>query len=156
MDAMIGREEYLHFCDHALDQMAGIVADLGDDLATRTPGLPGANSPYALLTHCLGVVEFWVGHVVLGRDSHRDRDAEFSATGPVEPLLEQSRETRHRLAKDLRDLDPDAPVRNPSPGRPESQPMSRAYALQHLYTELAQHLGQLEITRDLLLAGAAA
>jgi len=34
--------------------MLDIVTRLGDDLANRHLDLPGANSPYAILTHCLG------------------------------------------------------------------------------------------------------
>ena len=54
------------YVDRAVEAMADIVGDLGDDLANARPGLPGANSPYAILRHCLGVMEFWGGHVVAG------------------------------------------------------------------------------------------
>jgi hypothetical protein len=63
---IVTAEEYLYFTDRALDGMAAIVAELGDELANRRPDLPGANTPYAVLTHCLGVAEFWAGHLVAG------------------------------------------------------------------------------------------
>src|SRR5687767_9258056 len=44
--SMITRRQYLYFATRALDGMAGIVAELGDDLANRKPPFPGANSPY--------------------------------------------------------------------------------------------------------------
>src|SRR5438876_8347136 len=47
------------YVDRAVEAMADIVGDLGDDLANTRPGLPGANSPYVILRHCLGVMEFW-------------------------------------------------------------------------------------------------
>ncbi len=54
---MITSEEYLFYVDTALDGMVEIVCKLGDDLANRRFGSLGANSPYAILTHCLGVAD---------------------------------------------------------------------------------------------------
>ncbi|MEV1179628.1 hypothetical protein, partial [Nonomuraea sp. NPDC049784] len=65
---MISDDDYLYYVDRALDGMTGIVAGLGDRLANTRPPLPGANSPYALLTHCLGVVSYWAGQLVAGRE----------------------------------------------------------------------------------------
>ena len=86
---VITPDKYLSYVDTALDGMVAIVRELGDDLASRRPGITGANSPYAILTHCLGVMEYWGGHVVAGRPSDRDRDAEFVATGIVGDLVER-------------------------------------------------------------------
>ena len=80
---MIERDVFLRFCDEALVAMRDIVTELGDDLANRRPDLPGANSPYAILTHCLGVIGGWASTVNLGQVIPRDRAAEFTATGPV-------------------------------------------------------------------------
>src|SRR5215469_983865 len=84
---MISDEVYLLFVDHALDSMAQALQQLGDDLANRRPDVPGANSPYAIVTHCLGVIEYWAGHLVAGREVERDRDAEFTASGDVDELV---------------------------------------------------------------------
>src|SRR5215469_945413 len=83
----ISVDELVSYVDRAVDQMTDIVGSLGDDLANRRPALPGANSPYAILRHCLGVMEFWGGQVVAGRAIERDRDAEFVATGSVAALI---------------------------------------------------------------------
>ncbi|NBO09836.1 MAG: hypothetical protein EBV30_10980, partial [Actinobacteria bacterium] len=64
---MLENDEFLYFAHRAFDGMAAIVETLGDDLANRVPSLPGANSPYALLTHCIGVSDFWGGYLVNGR-----------------------------------------------------------------------------------------
>jgi hypothetical protein len=131
--------------------MAEIVEGLGDDLANRRLPLPGANSPYAVLNHCLGAVAYWAGQVVGGRDAHRDRDAEFTASGPVGPLVERVRSTVDRLAIDVWDADVRSPVPNVLPGLDEE--LDQGGALLHLYTDLVQHHGQLQITRDVLVAG---
>ncbi|MGI8678221.1 MAG: hypothetical protein ACR2LX_05950 [Jatrophihabitans sp.] len=54
---MISTGDYLYFLDRAPDGMLEIITRRGDDLANRRPDLPGANSPYAILTHCLGVMD---------------------------------------------------------------------------------------------------
>ena len=152
---MIG-EEYLYFVDRALDGMSDIVEILGDELANTKPTLENANSPYAILTHCIGVIEHWVGARVIGRPDLRDRPAEFKASGPIGPLLERVAKTRAQLAEDLVSVIGDRPVTAQPDARfqPPSGPLTETGALLHVLQELAQHHGQMEITRDLLVAGA--
>jgi hypothetical protein len=152
--AVISADDYLYFVDEALDGMIRIVTGLGDDLANRRPDVPGANSPYVLLTHCLGVMEYWGGHLVAGRAIERDRDAEFRASGPVAPLVDRARRARHQLESDIADLEAYAPPRG-VPHPPDAElPLARTQggALLHIHEELAQHLGQMEGCRDVLRA----
>jgi uncharacterized damage-inducible protein DinB len=149
----VARADYLWFADLALREMARMVADLGDEGANRRPPFPGANSPYAILTHCLGVLEYWAGATVAGRSIERDRAAEFTATGPVAPLLERAETARRRLAEDLAGFEAwDAPQsvhRDPDDPVPYSE--TKGAVLLHILEELFQHLGQMEITRDALI-----
>jgi hypothetical protein len=148
-------DEYLWFIDDFLDTMAGIVEGLGDDLANTRPTLPGANSPYAILTHCLGVMAWWGGEMVAGHDVERDRPAEFTATGPTAELREKVRRARAEFTHDLEHLDGSAPPARTPDADYADLPYGRTQGgvLLHVLQELAQHLGHLEITRDLLLAG---
>ncbi|SFW85389.1 DinB family protein [Amycolatopsis australiensis] len=148
----IADEDYLWFAGRALDGMAAILAELGDERANRRPDLPGANSPYAIVTHCLGVLEFWAGSLVAGRAVERDRDAEFTATGPVAELLDRAAAAKERLRADVAAAEPAAPLRARPPAKYADTPAGRSQggALQHVYEELAQHHGQLELTRDVL------
>lgn len=149
---MITAEEYLYFTDRAIVGMVSIVTDLGDELANQAPAIDGANTPFAILTHCLGVIEAWAGHRVAGRRLDRDRDAEFRAAGPVGPLLERTSSVRSRLRQDVLAAEPDAPLRASTPHALDHGIRTQGAALQHVFEELAQHHGQMEITRDLLLA----
>jgi hypothetical protein len=151
---MISVDDFLAFVDDALDGMIEIVSGLGDDLANRRPDLPGANSPYALLTHCLGVMEFWGGYVVAGRHVVRDRDAEFTATGPVAELVERAERARRQLVADATGVEPSAPPRGRLDPEDADLPLGRTQggALLHVYEELAQHRGQMEGCRDVILA----
>jgi hypothetical protein len=149
----VARADFLWFADLALRGMARIVADLGDDLANRRPPFPGANSPYVILTHCLGVLEYWAGATIAGRSIERDRAAEFTAGGPVAPLLVRAEKARERMDEDLAGFDTwDAPQsvhRDPNDPVPYSE--TKGAVLLHILEELFQHLGQMEITRDALM-----
>ena len=152
---MISTDDFLWYVDEALEGMVTIITDLGDELANRRPDLPGANSPYFLLHHCLGVMEYWGGEVVAGRSITRDRDAEFRASGPVDELVARARRARRQLDADLADLVPDDPPRTAVADPEDARlPLGRTQggALVHLYEELAQHRGQMEGCRDVLLA----
>jgi hypothetical protein len=151
---MITTEDLLWYVDEALDGMVAIVTGLGDERANQRPDLPGANSPYAVLHHCLGVIAYWGGHVVAGRTIERDRDAEFRAHGPVAELVDRTAAARRQLAADLEHLVPGDPPRGAVAPDAAALPVGRTQggAAVHIYEELAQHRGQMEGCRDVLLA----
>lgn len=151
---MISTTDYWYFTDRALKGMSAIVRELGDDLANTRPALPGANSPFALLTHCLGVIETWVGGFIVGRPITRDRDAEFLATGPVIGLLARADRVASQFHADLLSADPASPLALVPPAEFEGpdRVLDCGAALQHVYEELAQHHGQMELMRDVILA----
>ncbi len=150
---MIPVDTLTDYVDEAVNQLASIVTSLGDDLANQRPDLPGANSPYVILTHCLGVMADWGGRVVAGRDVARDRAAEFTAAGPVADLVAAAEQAKLQFRADARTADPAAPIR-PAGRRSQDvlEARSQGHALLHVVEELYQHLGQAELTRDLLQA----
>lgn len=144
--------DYLYFVDHAVRGMAAIVEELGEQDACRRPDLPGANSPYGLVTHCLGVIEYWSGHVNAGRDVVRDRDREFTAVGTVAELATRVDDVLAEFARDVAACDPNAaPAAVPGQwALGPSQPLTQGGVLMHIYEEVAQHHGQLQVLRDAL------
>jgi hypothetical protein len=154
LDRMISVEDYLFFVDEALEGMISIVEELGDDQANLRPDIEGTNTPYVILTHCLGVMEYWGGHAVAGRSIDRDRAAEFTASGPVDELVTRTRRSRTRLVDDLAGVEPFAAPPLPVSTHPARRVHARTQggALIHLYEELAQHRGQMEAGRDVMLA----
>jgi hypothetical protein len=126
---MISVEDYLFFVDDALDGMIAIVEELGDEKANLRPELEGSNTPYVILTHCLGVMEYWGGHAV-------------------------ARWARAQLVNDLAEVAPFDPPRLATTTDSEHSPkhQTQGGALIHLYEELAQHRGQMEGCRDILRA----
>jgi hypothetical protein len=152
---VVSEADFLWFVDLALDQMVAIVVQLGDDGANRRPDLAGANAPFAILTHCLGVMEFWGGSMVADRISTRDRQAEFVAEGSVHDLMQHVAMARRQLASDIAGFDAPAPTAQAPAPADVATPFGRTMGgvLLHVLEELFQHLGQMEITRDLLLEG---
>ena len=147
--------DFMWFIGTALDEMVRILRQLGDETANRRPDLSGANSPFAILTHCLGVMEFWGGCMVSGRVIERDREAEFTAVGQVEDLVRRTEAARRQLDLDISRLDsaavPSGALGPEDAGTPYGR--SQGAVLLHVLEELLQHLGQMQLTRDILLAG---
>jgi uncharacterized damage-inducible protein DinB len=147
---VVTEDVYLAYCDKALVAMRDMVTALGDGLANRRPDVPGANSPFAILTHCLGMTAYWASTVNLGEEVPRDRAAEFTATGRVADLSADTDRLRAAFAGWV--------ARTEATAAPASPPedgdimLTQGEVLLHVYEELAQHRGQMEITRDVLLA----
>jgi hypothetical protein len=150
---MITNADFVWFVDQALDAMVGIVGDLGEPLANERPGLPGANSPYAILNHCLGVMTWWGEYVVGGHQVKRDREAEFTIEGPISALITRVPGVRNAFVDRVNSANFGAPLHGAIVPEDEALPFGRTQgaALFHVYEELAQHLGQLELTRDILI-----
>ena len=152
----ISHEDFLMFIHRALDGMLGIVEELGEERAQMRPDLPGANSPYAILTHCIGVSDYWIGSLLGKREIFRDRDAEFMASGTIVELREKVGKLKAKLPADIKQAQGEKPLvpnatYNPLRGTDYGD-WTEGTALIHAFEELAQHHGQMELTRDLLMA----
>ena len=135
----IDSQDLLLFMDRALDGMVAILEELGDELANEEPNLPGANSPYAILFHCLGVTNYWIGTLLGGRDVPRDRPAEFKAAGSVKDLSERIHGLKVQIRNDLDGFKGTAaltstPNRSYSP-IPEYDQWTQGWVLVHTYEE---------------------
>ncbi len=147
---MITAREYLASCDVAWNGYAEIARELGDELISTRPEVPGTNSCFGLITHVVGVAGRWARTVNRGIVVPRDRDSEFLAQGSLDDALTLIDLGRLRL---IEDVEATADFAALSVNPPADQPPETCGSiLLHVYEELAQHLGQLEVTRDLLLA----
>lgn len=137
----------------SLTAIEDILAGMSSEQANHAPDLPGANSAYAIGTHCVGMVEYWGGSVIAGLRIPRDRDGEFQAVGDPQVLCEDISRTRQRFAEWAAIGMSEGPRDRSAVGTTRSETVRTASAtwmLLHVVRELAQHLGQLEITRDIL------
>lgn len=134
----------------AFTQMGEAIDRLGEPLINERPHGPDTNAVAALVVHCCGVAEFWLGHVALGRPSIRAREEEFSTTATVEELHRLIATTIEQIGSDLVRLD--AGAGTDEGGRvflPESD-LSDASVVLHVIEELYQHLGHMELAVDAL------
>jgi uncharacterized damage-inducible protein DinB len=112
--------------------------------------VPGAemNSIAVLLVHTAGSQRYWVGDVVGAKPSGRERSAEFVVRGltsddlrqRLAAVLDHTRQVVGRLTTE--DL---GAMRSSTDGREHSV----SWALMHALEHTAQHLGHIQLTRQL-------
>ena len=146
--------DFLVFFDRAFDGMSEIVSSLGQEISNTRAPIHGGNSPYAILYHCVGLTNYWIGTLIGNRTTKRDRNSEFVSTGDVNTLLRSVEEIKKQIRLDLRKFNgrmPPTEIPNAaySPMK-EHKNWNQAQVLIHTYEELAQHHGHMEITKDIL------
>lgn len=140
----------VRYLDVAFDRLQAVVDRLGDPKVNERPITLHTNSVSALVAHCCGVAEFWLGHVGLGRSSHRDRPAEFAFEATVGELHALLAVARARAADDVMTL-----AARPVQSHPDRQHLvddTDAALVLHVIEELFQHVGHAEVAADALLA----
>ena len=125
---------------------------------TASPIFREPTRPYAILYHSVAVCHYWVGVLLADREFKRDRDSEFTATGKVADLHKPVKDVKRQLREDIQRVQGDqqllsGPNQQYSPLPAQFQGWTQGAALVHTLEELAQHHGQMELTRDILLNG---
>ncbi len=135
----------------SLDRLVGCLEGLDEQGLNWRPPAPGANSLYALAVHTLANAEENVLGTLCQQLVERDREAEFAARRASPRELEAHwRKLRVRLDRALSGLPQerlDEDVRHPRRGTVTGREVLLVVA-----RHCAEHLGQAELTRDLLLA----
>ena len=156
------------FDDDLFPTMERIIKDLGGDSegtlvhvrptnSTNSLGEP-TNSVAVLIHHLCGVLLSWGAGGLGGEQVDRQRDSEFSFEGAVEPELTRLRKLVHQLPMWTEQAVQRGAVATPhGTGFPYEQARKRGilnieWVLLHIFHDLAQHVGHMELTRDVLLA----
>ena len=147
---------YQFYADY-LDNLALLHADMVKAVhhlpAEALDWLPykGGNSITVLVVHSAGAEKFWIGDVVAGEPSGRDRPAEFKAQGlspqQLESHLNESLGYAELVLNKLELDDLKTVRRDPRNDRE----VSVASALAHTLKHTALHLGHIEVTREIWL-----
>ena len=141
---------FYRYIASSLDRMAAIVAELDEAELSWRPSADGANSIRVLAVHTYGNAEENLLGLLGGENVRRDRDAEFLAAAGDGPELEQHwRSLRSRIEPALDGLDAEALDRLYI--HPRRGAVSGREVLLVVARHAAEHLGQAELTRDLLL-----
>ena len=113
-----------------------------------TPG-PDINPVSVLVVHLTGAERFWVGDVVMGDPSNRDREAEFRAAGLAKnDLLQRLTDTEaytRATFESLKLSDLETTRTHPRHGNQVSVTFALTHALEHVAT----HLGHIQLTVQL-------
>ena len=136
---------------HVFGGMDAVLDRLDDDLVNRQPGEWGTNSVAGLVVHCCELAPSWFETPGLGRDSLRDRESEFTTEATVAELRTRIRESVEKTCALVEEFDAgptvgDHPFREFLPGTDRSD----GALVLHVFEELFQHLGHMEVTADAL------
>ena len=153
-------ELYASELQRVLDRLCRCLDGLGKEELNWRPPSPDTNSLFTIATHILGNAEAWVLGIICGQPVHRDRDAEFRASGagPL-ALTDRARRLSEEFARALGALPPSSldETRRPEPpllGIGPADEMTVREALMRVLVHALMHIGQMQITRDLALTGA--
>ena len=141
----------LAYLDHAFGGIGKVLDRLDDDSVNRVPPGWGTNSVAGLVVHCCELAPSWFVMPGLGRDSDRDREAEFAATATIAELRTRIAATLDELAPLVAEFEagPTAIDHEFRAFLPGSDRSDSALVL-HVLEELFQHLGHMEVTADAL------
>jgi uncharacterized damage-inducible protein DinB len=146
-----------------LESYAALYARTQQRFAEALAGLPSAalnwrplpatadeaqatNTPAAIVTHVAGSQRYWVGQVIGGQATERDREAEFAATAATaDEVLAHLAEAGRRVASTLAGLTAEA-LETTVPYRDER--VTRRWLLMHILLHSAEHLGELKLVRQ--------
>lgn len=145
---------YQRYIFSSIDRLIGCLSGLDERGLTWRPPAEQTNSLYALAVHTLANTEENLLGMLCGQPVARDRDAELAARGRSPREVEDRwRDLRGRLARALSDLPP--PRLEEIVPHPRRGGIVGREVLLVVARHCAEHLGQAELTRDLLLASRA-
>lgn len=149
MDTMA--QTYLDKIDQLRGKIMAALQDMSSEELNWTPPAANSNSPYVLATHIIGTEREWIHQMVGGHEISRDRGAEFLAVGhdpaPLAEMLAQNGATSRDVISKLTVADMDQS--RVSPARLGGTPITLHYCLMHMVEHLAEHVGHIELTKQM-------
>jgi uncharacterized damage-inducible protein DinB len=131
-------------------QIRDAIKEMGDEAANWRPLPQGTNSVYAILSHMIGVDNFWVRQVISGETLQRDRKAEFAASGNLSELVDRWERAWIDTQSILGNLSHAQLLETRTISfRPERGGVPVQWIVLHLISHYATHLGHVQLTRQL-------
>jgi uncharacterized damage-inducible protein DinB len=132
-----------------------LLKGLSEEQLNRRPDVHGANSGFVIATHVLGNARAWVLGIVCGQPLRRDRPGEFASSGTYEELGKAACALSGEIDGALVALEPGLLDDRFVPsqelwGEGEAKEISRREGLAHVLEHAAMHLGQIQVTVDLV------
>ena len=145
-------EAYIERLQYLRDQVSELLEGTSEHELNWTPLAEDTNSAIVLATHIAGSESHWVHQVAGGIDVHRNREAEFevSASDPSEilALLRKTGQTTKEVLGNVSTADLD----KAGGTGPSGAPVTGRWAVLHAIEHIGQHLGHLDLTKQLYAA----
>jgi hypothetical protein len=148
-------EAYSKYIGKEIEEILAVLNGLSEEQLNRRPDVPGANSGFVIATHVFGNARAWILGIACGQPLRRDRPGEFASHGTYEELGKAARALSSEIDSALVGLDPTTLGDRLSPsqelwGEGEAHEITRREALAHVLEHASMHLGQIQLTRDLV------
>ena len=141
-------KDYLSNLQEYHGEILKVIKGLPLTVLNWMPG-PEINSLSILVIHLTGAERYWIGDVIAGEPSGRDREAEFKVKGLSEQeLIQRLSNNEGFIQKALEPLalhELEEERTSPRDGRS----VTVGWTLCHVLKHTALHLGHMEITRQL-------
>jgi uncharacterized damage-inducible protein DinB len=148
-------ETYSKYIRKQVADVHAALKGLSDEQLNRRPDVPGANSGFVIATHVIGNARAWILGIACGQPLRRDRPGEFASRGTYEELAKAASALSGEIEAALSELDPSTLDDRLSPSRElwgegEPEEITRREAFAHVLEHASMHLGQIQLTRDLV------
>jgi uncharacterized damage-inducible protein DinB len=148
-------ETYNKYIRKQIVDVHAALKGLSEEQLNQQPDVPGANSGFVIATHVLGNARAWILGIACGQPLRRDRPAEFASRGTYEEVGEAASALSGEIDAALAGLDASTLGDRLTPsqelwGEGEAREITRREALAHVLVHASMHLGQIQLTRDLV------
>jgi len=141
-------ENYVNNVLELHNEIRGILKEIPHNALDWIPS-SGMNSLNVLIVHVTGAERYWIGDVIAGDPSGRDRDAEFEMQGlSANELIQRLDENDNYIQNVLEKLDLEELNKKRTSPR-NGREVSVDWALFHALKHTALHVGHIEILRQL-------
>jgi len=148
-------ETYGKYIGKQIEEILAVLNGLSEEQLNRRPDLPGANSGFVIATHVFGNARAWILGIACGQPLRRDRPGEFVSRGTYDELEKAAGALSDETNAALAQLDASTLGDRLSPtqelwGEGEAHQITRREALAHVLEHASMHLGQIQLSRDLV------
>ena len=140
--------DYLDNLNELHTDILRTINDLPQEALDWSP-FPGGNSCSVIISHIAGAEKYWLGDVVAGAPSGRDREAEFRVRNLIVSELEARLQESLTYAEDVLEEIGLGDLETTRISPRNDQEVTVAWALIHALKHTAIHLGHVQITRQL-------
>jgi uncharacterized damage-inducible protein DinB len=152
-------ETYSRYIRKQIADVHAALNGLNEAQLNQRPKVSSTNSGYVIATHVLGNARAWILGIACGQPLGRDRPAEFASRGTYEELGEAASALSGEIEAALAGLHASTlgDLLTPSQelwGEGEAHEITRREALAHVLEHASMHLGQIQLTRDLVVRAA--